>query len=245
MFGKDGACWLTKDIDSLQLNDPVFAEKANYSKFPFPLEARSQTKTFNFSASELLCRQPNGLFSGSLFNAAGVRADVAPTTVVLNLRASPLGLDADIKPRDCAGCHTTFVLPFKDEARRQIQDSPFSASDKLLGQLFFKPQNDIDNVIQQDNDEHATALALMGIQPGNSDPMNAGVIDKLRRGFTLKQLASFLYLSEGEFSNALAGSQDAANELGQVTSGGTVGFFALQASVNNVINDLNLFRDVQ
>ncbi len=114
----------------------------------------------------------------------------------------------------------------------------------MLGQLFFKPQAETDRVIAEDNAEHAAALALMGLQQGGDDPMNVGVIDKMRDGFTSRELAAFLYMSEGDFITALSASKDASNEVGQLSSGGTLGFFALQGSIQTLIEDLNLFRDL-
>jgi hypothetical protein len=174
-----------------------------------------------------------------------VRADVAPTTVVVNTRTSALGLDPSITLRDCAGCHTQFVLAVKDDLARQIKDNPFSASDKLLGQIFFKPQAQLDSVIAQDNKDHAASLAQLGINGGGPDAMNTGLIDKMRDGYTAKELAAFLYLSEADFLNRLAGSQTASQEVGQLLQGGSIGFIQLQASIRRIIDDLNLFRDVQ
>jgi len=77
------------------------------------------------------------------------------------------------------------------------------------------------------------------------DPMNTGVIDKMRDGYTAKELAAFLYLTEADFLQRLAGSQSASQEVGQLLQGGSIGFIQLQASMQKIIDDLNLFRDVE
>jgi hypothetical protein len=240
MEGRNGTCWNTYDVDALQVVD-----QSNFFKFPFPIEARSP-QTFVFNAGEILCRQPNGLFTMALYNAAGVRQDAAPTTVVVNTRTSGLGLDPSITLRDCTGCHTQFVLPVRDDMRSQIANAPFGANDKLLAQIFYKSQDQLDEAIARDNADHGRALGSLGIDPGAaSDPINAGVIDKLRDGFDLKELAAFLYMSEEELRVGLEGSQNASNEVGQLLRGGTIGFIAFQAAIQTVIDDLNLFRDIQ
>lgn len=239
MEGTNGSCWNTYDVDALKI-----IPQSNFFQFPFVPEARSQ-KTLVHAAGEILCRSANGLWTAALYNGAGVRADAAPITVVVNTRAAPLGLDASITIRDCTGCHTQFILPVRDELRRQIQDNPFQASDKILGQLFFKPQAELDRQILEDNSEHANALSRLNIQQGGQDPINVGVIDKMRDGFTAKELAAFLYLSEGEFLNKLAGSAQASQEFGNLLSGGTIGFLSVQNGIQGLIDDLNLFRDIE
>lgn len=239
MEGKNGACWNTYDVDALQIRP-----ESNFFKFPFVPEARSKA-TLIHNAGEILCRSPNGLWTAALYNAAGVRQDEAPPTVVVNTRAAPLGLDAQIRLRDCAGCHTQFVLPVRDELRRQIQDNPFNASDKILGQLFFKPQSQLDSQILEDNSDQASALGQLNIQQGQADPLNVGVIDKMRDGFTAKELAAFLYLSEGEFLQRLAGSDQAARQFGNLLTGGTIGFLSLQDGLQTLIDDLVLFQDIE
>lgn len=239
MEGTNGPCWNTYDVDALQIID-----QSNFFKFPFVPEARSK-KTLIHNAGEILCRSPNGLWTAALYNFAGQRQDAAPVTVVVNTRTSVLGLDASITIRDCAGCHTQFVLPIRDEMRRQIADNPFDAPDKILGQLFFKTQSQLDSIILEDNSEEASALAQINIQQGGADPLNVGMIDKMRDGFTAKELAAFLYLSEGDFLQRLAGSQAASQEFGQLLQGGTTGFLALQSGRQVLLDDLNLFRDIQ
>jgi len=239
MDGNNGTCWNTYDVDALNV-----VPENNYFLFPFVPEARSK-RSLKHAAGEILCRQQNGLFVMALYNGAGVRADVAPTTVVVNTRTAALGLDPSIAIRDCTGCHTQFVLPVRDEMGQNIKDRNFDASDKILGQLFFKPQAQIDSIIAEDNSEHASALLRMGIQSGgNKDPLNVGLIDKLRDGMDAKELAAFLYLPEAEFIQRLQASPQAGQEVGALLRGGTIGFIGLQASIQTIINDLNLFRDV-
>ena len=238
MEGTNGPCWNTYDVDA----NAVVAQ-SNFFLFPFPIEARSR-QTAVHAAGEILCRQANGLYVGALYNGVGQRADFAPTTVVVNTRTAALGLDPSITLRDCSGCHTQFVLAVKDDLRRQIQDNPFNASDKLLGQIFFKPQAQLDSIIVRDNADHASVISQLGLQQGTPDAMNVGVIDKMRDGMTAKELAAFLYLSEADFLERLAGSQTASQEVGQLLQGGSIGFIQLQASIQKIIDDLNLFRDV-
>ncbi len=237
---KGKSCWLTNDVDSLKL-----VPQSNFFQFPFPAEARSP-KTFVANAGEIICLQENGTMLFGLYDAAGNRANEAPTTVVVNTRSSQLGFSPEISAgRDCLGCHSnTFVLPVRDEVRRQIADNPFSANDKLLGNIFFQDQGKLDARIDLDNDEYQVALTRLGIQGGGVDPVNKS-IDNMRDGYTAKELASFLYLPEDEFLERLAGSQNASNQVGQLLRpNGTLSFFALQESLKTIIDDLNLFRDV-
>ncbi len=239
MFGANGACWNTYDVDSLQL-----VAQSNFSKFPFVPEARSR-QTLIHNAGEILCRQPNGLYSLALYDGAGVRQDVAPTTVVVNTRTAALGLDPSITLRDCSGCHTQFVLPLKDEFRRQIAGAPFAAEDKELAEIFFKPQSELNEQISKDNIDHEAALQEIELLPGGSDPMNVGLLDPMRDGFTAKELASFLYLTEAELLEKISGSQLASSEVGQLLQGGTISFGNFQGSIQVLIDDLNLFKDLE
>lgn len=237
MEGTNGPCWNTYDVDA---NTVVL--QSNFFLFPFPPEARSR-QTLIHNAGEILCRQANGLWVGALYAGNGQRADFAPTTVVVNTRTSALGLDPSITLRDCAGCHTSFILAVKDDIARQVRDNPFSASDKLLAQIFFRPQAELDQIIANDNRDHAEVLARMGIRQGEADPLNVALIDKMRDGYTAKELAAFLYLSESDFLEKLSGSQTASQEVGQLLQGGSIGFIQLQASIQRIIDDLLLFQD--
>lgn len=231
-------CYNTYDIDSNFL-----VAQSNMFAFPFPVEARRQ-KNFVFNAGEIICLKQNGTMLFALYAANGNRADVAPTTVVVNTRAAQLGLDADIRPRDCLGCHAnTMVLAFNDEMRKNIQDNPFSANDKLVGNIFFQPQIKIDAFISADNNLYEEAIARLNIGAGGIDPVNAQ-IDELRNGYDLQELADFLYLSKDELLTKLNGSQNASSKVGALLQGGRLPFFALQDSLADIIADLNLFRDV-
>lgn len=239
MEGNNGACWNTYDVDALAV-----VPENNFFQFPFPVEARSGL-TFKHAAGEILCRKANGLMSMALYNGAGQRADFAPTTVVVNTRTAALGLDPSITLRDCVGCHTQFILPFQDEMREQIARSTFGPSDKVLGQIFFRPKAETDSAVARDNQDYAAALGQMGISSGGSnDPLNVGVIDKLRDGGESKEIAAFFYLSEEEFLSRLAASPRASQEVGALLRGGTIGFIGLQAAAQTIIDDLALFRDV-
>lgn len=239
MDGNNGTCWNTYDVDAVNV-----LPESNFFQFPFVPEARSK-RTLKHAAGEILCRQQNGLFVMVLYNGAGIRQDLAPTTVVVNTRTAALGLDPSITIRDCTGCHTQFVLPVRDEIGQNIKNQNFDANDKILGQLFFRPQAQIDQVIADDNAEHASALNRMGIPSGgNKDPMNVGLIDKMRDGMDAKELAAFLYLPEDEFIQRLQASPQASQEVGALLRGGTIGFIGLQAAIQTLIKDLNLFRDV-
>lgn len=239
MEGDDGACWNTYDVDAVAV-----VPENNYFLFPFPPEARS-ARTLQHAAGEILCRQANGLFVMALYNGAGIRADLAPTTVVVNTRTAALGLDPSITLRDCTGCHTNFVLPVRDELRGQLDRAPFGAADKLLAQIFYRRQTELDQAIARDNQEYANTLNQMQISPGGQDAMNVGVIDKMRDGFDAKELAAFLYLPEDEFIQRLQGSANASQEVGNLLDGGTIGFIALQASIQVIIDDLLLFQDIE
>lgn len=230
-------CLNTYDVDSLFL-----VAGSNYFANPFPIEARRQ-KNFVFNAGEIICLKANGFMTFALYAANGNRADVAPTTVVVNTRAAQLGLDADIKPRDCLGCHAnTMVLPVVDQMRDNIASNGFSAQDKLVGNIFFVPQAKIDAFTDSDNETYTDVLAKINISPGGTDSMNAQT-DKLRRGYNLAGLAHFLNLSEGDFKKGLEGSQNASSQAGALLNGGELPFFALQDALASIIDDLNLFRD--
>lgn len=244
--GANGAVYQTFDVD-----DNNIGREQNLFEFPFvaevnPLNRRVTNKIFKHAASEVIATLPNGMLAFGLYNAAGLRQNAAPQTVVSNTRAVALGLSSEIRnARDCSGCHQSGFIAIRDEIGAHIKGSgDFNAAEKALGELFYKRQATVDAFMAQDNSAYTKALAELGIQAG-PDPINEGLLDAIRTGVSAKEAAAFFFLDELDFLERLRGSENAQAEVGAWLRGGNVSFSQFINSAPQIINDLNLFVDIE
>jgi hypothetical protein len=244
--GINGAAYQTFDVDENNLG-----REQNLFQFPFvaevnPLGRRVTLRVFRHAASEVITTLPNGMLAFGLYNAAGIRQNAAPQTVVSNIRAVQLGLTSEIRnARDCTGCHQAGYIAMRDELGPHIRGSgEFNAVEKQLGELFFKRQASVDAFLAQDNAVYKDALDRLQITPG-PDPINEGLLDAVRTGLSAKEVASFLFLDEREFIEALRGSETVSGEVGALLRGGTISFQQFINAAPTIIQELNLFIDVE
>lgn len=234
----DGGVWQTYDVDINSRGD------VNVFQAPFVKEAGSR-RVFAHDAQEFIYPLPNGLHGYALYDAAGVRTNDAPETIVTNIRTSALGLTPEIRnARDCLSCHAGGFIPAIDQVGQHIKTSQFNAADKRLGELFFKPQRVNDAFFDRDNAVYRAALRQIGIS-GELDPINYGLLDPIRTGLDLKEAAAFLFIDEDELSACIEGSENASIEVGPLANGGTVGFTKFAGAVKTIIDDCNLFIDIE
>lgn len=244
--GANGAVYQTFDVD-----DNAIGREQNLFEFPFvaevnPINRRVTNKVFKHAASEVIATLPNGMLAFGLYSAAGIRQNAAPQTVVSNTRAVALGLSSEIRnARDCTGCHQSGFLAIRDEIGGHIKaSSDFNANEKALGELFYKRQAQVDAFLAQDNAVYTDALKDLTIQPG-PDPINEGLLDAIRTGVSAKEAAAFFFLDEADFLDQIRGSQNAQGEVGTWLRGGNVSFSQFINSAPQIIEDLNLFIDIE
>lgn len=244
--GANGPVYQTFDVDDNQIG-----REQNLFEFPFvaevnPLNRRVTNKIFRHVASEVIAVLPNGMLAFGLYNAAGIRANAAPQSVVSNVRAVALGLSSEIRnARDCSGCHQSGFIPMKDEIGAHIQKTvTFNAVEKGLGELFYKSQAKVDAFLAQDNGVYEKALEQLRIQAG-PDPINEGLLDAIRTGVSAKEAAAFFFLKQDDFLERLRGVQNAQGEVGTLLRGGTISFQQFLNSAPQIIADLNLFVDIE
>jgi hypothetical protein len=213
---------------------------------PKPQRVILTNKIFQHAASEVIASLPNGMLAFGLFDAAGVRTNSAPQTVVTNTRAVGLGLSSELQnARDCSGCHTAGFIKFTDEIGAHIIGSAvFNDAEKKLGRELYRPQREVDKLFQDDNEQFADALEKLDIAQGE-DPINVGLLDNVRSGISFKEAASFFFLEEGDFLARLRGVQTAQAEVGTLIRGGSLSFQQFVNSAPQIIKDLNLFQDIR
>jgi hypothetical protein len=236
----EGAFWQTYDVDIASRGDG-----ANVFQSPFVAEVPSE-RIFIHDAQEFIFRLPNGLHGYALFDANGYRANDAPESIVTNVRSTRLGLTPEIRnARDCLACHSAGFIPATDIVGNHIINSQFNAQDKRNGELFYQSAERNDAFFAEDNLAYTVALRFADIDSGDEDPINDGLLDAIRTGLDAKEAAAFLFISEEELIACIRGSENARIEVGQLVAGGTIGFIQFIDSVDTIIQDCNLFIDIE
>lgn len=234
--GREGYVWITFDPVDL---DGV--PERNLFEFPL-LNGTGGRALFNFDASEVIYSLPNGLQAYALFNAAGVRQDAAPLNIVTDTR-SPL--DPEINNAiDCYRCHNAGIIPMQDQIRDHVLQnaSNFDIVDvELVGELY-KPAAANNAAFNQDNNDYAEGLKLVGQAAGKQDGVTA-TDDIFRLNWDAKDVASFLLLEEQEFLSLLRRSQAGTAQVGQLLTGGEITFDQFVQVLPQLKIDLRLFQE--
>ena len=207
---------------------------------PFPVEARSG-RVFFEDAQEFIFTLPNQMLGYALF-ANGLRENFAPTNIVVdNTRAN---IDPTIRnARSCSGCHTGGFIEVDDFITDHVTGNPnFNANDIQKAQAYFGRNQGMKAAIRQANQQYQNAVRSLEIDINSPDPINE-LTDKIRTEMTAKQVASMLFLQEGDFINRLRSSANGSLAIGQLITGGTISFQDLVLIAPTLIQDLNLFQE--
>jgi hypothetical protein len=207
---------------------------------PFPPEARSG-RQFGEDAQEFIFTLPNQMLGYALF-ANGVRENFAPTNIVVdNTRAN---IDPTIRnARSCSGCHTGGFIEVDDFITQHVTGNPnFNANDIQKARAYFGRNQGMKAAIRQANGQYQNAVRSLQIDINSPDPINV-LTDRLRTEMTAKQVASMLFLQEGDFINQLRSSANGSLAIGQLITGGTISFQDLVLIGPTLVQDLNLFQE--
>jgi len=235
----NGFCLTTFDTANEANADDIF-------KNPFSAElgfvARSN-RVLDFKAQEHFCTSANGLFKWRLNNANNTAESVAPANIVVNIGNERI--DSQIRLADCFSCHgIAGAIPFKDQIGQFIINNPgFNRNEKLVSRIFFRGDK-ISAVINEINRRYAISMAELGIT-ANKDPLSQVVIKPLRSELDANQVAAFTFLSTDQFLERLKGTAISSQVFGSLLSGGKVNLATLNANFATMVDEMNLFVDIE
>lgn len=230
----DGYFWSTYDIapggDNL-FNNPL-------------LEATRSKRVFQFAASEVIYSLPNGLMGFALFNAQGRRQNEAPVDVVRDFQSPVFPAPVIVNPVSCFRCHGGGILETKDEVREHVvaNGSEFNVDDIERVKSLYKREESNRVLFKVDNKRYGEALAKLGIQRDQPDPISI-IRDDFRLNWNAAKLAAFLFLSEKKFLERLNQSDLLREQIGQLLTGGNVTFDQLIAVLPIIVKEFKLFED--
>lgn len=236
--GTDGAVWQALDTDkTLVSND------RNLSQFPLILSFGN--RNFKSDATEIIATQQNGLAEYAIFaiknaiaNVNGNRLNAASLNVVSHNVTPPS--DPTVKAAtSCFRCHNGNIIPRKDDIKSVViaNATLFNLDDvRLVKQIYRDPQPSYD----LDNGEYAVALSKLGVLASEPDPVTVSLDNLLERPLGSKEIASYLSLSEDDFKAGLKTSSQGLQQIGQVLTGGTVGFDAFKKVLPILLDDLDV-----
>lgn len=246
----DGALWCTYDTG------PTDEPQENYFEFPL-LGDSGGVRNAKFTAGECIYDRPNGTHGYVLFAAQDTvvgdvfvrsdlfaRQDVAPVNVVLDYRASQLGLSAEIRNAiSCFACHKQGMIPFQDQIRDHVlaNGSEFDA-DKDIILAVYEGNQAWQNLFRKDNDLYTKVMSDLGVDVTNGEPITH-CNDNYLTSWDLERVAAFLFLRPEEFKTLIDQSATARAQVGQLARGGRITFDQVLQSLPIVIQELNLFRD--
>ena len=156
-----GAYWRSYDFQSSQDrgNIVLFPLGPNFVGNPYP------TRAFEHAGGELIFNLPNGLQGYMLADAKDRRLDAAaPVAIVRDLRERA-GTPEVVNGLSCIGCHARGMRNFNDQILGN--SGTFTGDELAKVQLLFKPQEQMDRLLRQDEErfmraaEEATGVYLM------------------------------------------------------------------------------------
>lgn len=239
--GNDGGAWQAFDDDRT-----LASANRNLSQFPLILSFAG--RNFKADANEIIFPLPNGLHGYGIFsvqnfiaNVQGQRLNAASLNVVAHNVTPPA--DPTIRAAaSCFRCHNAGFIPRPDEIKASVLRNAtlFDIRDVELVEQVYRNPSDYFN---KDNGDYAVALSRMGILPSDPDPVTISLDNLTERYLGVKEVASFLYLTEDEFCQGLQRSSQGLQRIGQILDGSTIGFETFKDILPVLINDLRVTRE--
>lgn len=228
----DGMCSITLD--------PADAanEESNLAQFPLFVIGQKQ---FFFDASETICTMENGNQEYALWNAAGVRQDVAPTNIVVDFRGGPIHGDFEIaNALDCFGCHRAGFNIFQEEIRDAViaNAGDFDAEDILIVRELYLTQDRLDTKIARYNEEFRDRLKTVGVDTLAPDPITRWQ-DTYRLPWSVDMLCGHIRLPLSECIEGLK-TTSVAGDLAPLFDGRTLARAVLDRIFNVIVEELRI-----
>lgn len=239
-----------KTFDTKRVAPPLAAR--NLTEFPLLRGTGGNgrlgvsVKNFLSDASETICTLPNGLIQFALWDGVGNRVDVAATDIVTDTGdpSTPLGDKAIVNSISCFRCHAGTTRPMVDQIRAaSLATGSLGANDTQLVTAVYHSAASNNAQFNADNGFVAKALAKIGVDSGEADPINA-VTDVFNLNWTVAQAAAPTLLSVDDFKACVNQSARAKAQIGQILiDGGTITHDQWIDVFPILITDCRLFQD--
>lgn len=230
----DGFFWATYDTGA------IVSAQQNVFTNPLLVQAGGQAN-LKFAAGEQLYSLPNGLMGSFLALTNGNRLDQADPAVVHDFTTNPVS--PIIKNAiSCFRCHSGGLIHATDQVRGAIASSGIGADDTQRALALFKPQGVMDQIFNDDNVRFKAALAQLGIDPQQPDPISK-VSDKFLGDLGLEQVAALLILRPEDLKTCINLSPDGKQQAGQLLSGSTISHDQFVQVAKALLRDCRIFQD--
>ncbi len=232
--GIDGDCATTFDTVAL-------GGVKERDLFEFPLVFVGLNR-FNFNASEIICRLPNGSLEMSLWNNLGVRQNAAPTNIVADVE-DPFG-DFEIRVgKKCQRCHSAGWIVFKDQVRDSVAANPnIGAGDKELVKALYGTQGQLEATFGTFNRHYAKSMLDIGTDTSKADPITY-YTDRYLKNWTLADVCAFVRIPIKDCELRIRGSGVLAAKFNQLLNGDTISLDQFSDNFPAVIVELQLGQD--
>ena len=223
--------------------DPFFIEEAVASG------VQVTDKIYPFVATETLYSLPNLLMGVRLANDAGAAIGFAPADVVVDNRSAissnGVNLERVIRPGACLDCHSAWTVGVTDEIRDNVLgSSSFDENEKLIALVFHNDDQNQERS-RETNEVYARGLAQLDIDPNAPDPLNNRLLISMRSDYDAPKAAAKFFLTTAQYLDCLRNADVAQQNLGAHLTGGKVTLQVLSANFQTVIDECNLFQDIE
>jgi mono/diheme cytochrome c family protein len=197
---------------------------------------------FNAAGNEIIFSLPNGLQAYFLANAAGVRLNDAPITIVAD-RNNP---DDPVihNGRSCMSCHFSGMQSFKDEIRPVLVGMTTDQFDRDRALVIYPSQEVLDRLVEKDQSRFQAALGKTGSPlptSANEEPVNA-LSRKFNAELPVSEAAAEAGLETPEFLARLSSSSRLMSQgFGQLTvSRGAIKRDVWERQFGDLVRELRL-----
>lgn len=212
------------------------ADVKNILRSPLLVVGKNQ---FQPDGSETLCLMENGMIEGGLFDAAGNRADIAPTNLVIDFETKLQAKDI-FTYATCGGCHAKGLRPIQDKVRDSYNDDP---DDAFLVQGLYGTQVQINAFQNGFNATHQAALAKLGLTNADPEPWRY-TREQMLLPWDFSEFCAFIMLTETECKRKFDISNQARAKLGGLLQpNGTATFAQVVDAFPDVIREFQLGQD--
>lgn len=224
-----GAYWRSYDFsDSL--------ERQNLFQHPLGPVPAAQS-AFVHAGGEIIFNLPNGLQAYLLVDGNGRRLDQAPIEIVSDPKRPDRKVENGLS---CMSCHVRGIIPKADQVRAHVLKNPqaFPAANAETIQALYLPAARMQALMKEDGQRFETALAKLGIAPGQDEPI-AAVAQRYEGTLDLAGAAAEVGLAPADFTARLGRSVALTRSLGALrVKGGTVQRDTFQAAFANLVREL-------
>ena len=199
-------------------------------------------KIFNHLANEFIFELPNGAPGWRLSNAAGIAEVTAPQDIVSDIEQRDI--DGAIRIGACSNCHgIDLSINFTDDvANNCLNIGSFDALEKQTCEVFFN-RTRFEGFQSAINQRYRAFNKTIGVDSDQQDPLVNVLIRPMRGELVAAKVCARTFLTEDECLQRLQGTTDSIASLGSLLSGQTVTLRSSRIGFQDLIRELNIFRD--